>query len=67
MTARKPCMLALSGNGWPPQALSQPRACACVHSNFNVASSGATGSTFRLISVMQPKVPMAPTMSLETS
>ena len=60
--------LAFKGRGWPPQRCNKFKAVAWSRpAIISVASAGATGKTFKLTSVISPKVPQLPANKRLTS
>ena len=60
--------LAFKGRGWPPQRCNTFKAVAWSKpTHISVALAGATGKTFKLTSVITPKVPQLPAIKRLTS
>ena len=60
--------LAFNGRGWPPQRCKSCKASGCAKPwHIKVASAGANGKTFKLTSVITPKVPQLPAIKRLTS
>ena len=59
--------LALSGSGWPPQALRRSSAARLGHLEAQRGAAGASGSTFSDTSQITPSMPIEPASRRETS